>query len=103
MTGNAPDLGHRSGHGDLNQRDECHRGYNGRGRVHHDAQRAMIGVAAFLVVMRDLRNSQQRQQNHTDKGHDRKSTWLSASIPLRACLESCNQFLFNCFSEWLNR
>jgi succinate dehydrogenase/fumarate reductase-like Fe-S protein len=61
----------------------------------------MIGVAAFLVAMRNLRDSQQSQQNQTNKGHGRKSTGLSASTTLRACLESCDQLLFR-VSESLN-
>lgn len=94
MTSDSPDLKHGSGHRNLNQRDEGHGGHDRRGRVHHDAQRTMIGIAAFLMAMRHLGYSQQCQQNQTDKGHGRKSTGLSASTTLRACLESCDQLLF---------
>ena len=94
VTSDSPDLKHGSGHRHLNQRHEGHGGHDGRGRVHHDAQRAMIGVAAFLVTMRNLRDGQHCQQNHANKRYGRKSTGLSASITSRACLECCDQWLF---------
>jgi hypothetical protein len=94
VTSDSSDLKHGSGQRYLNQRYESYGGHDRRGRVHHDAQRTMIRVTAFLVAMRNLRDSQQRQQNQADKSNGRKSTGLSASFTLRACLESCDQLLF---------
>ncbi len=87
----SPDLEDRSGHRDLNQRDDSRSSYDRRGRVHHDAQRTMIGVAGFLVGMRDLRNCQQGKQNQTHQRYSRKSTTPRAAAPLVACLKSSKQ------------
>ena len=52
---------------DPNQDDHGSRYRNGRGGVHDDAQRAMIGVALDGMDVRHLDDSQQRKQ---DKTHD---------------------------------
>ena len=77
MTSDSSDLKHGSGQRYLNQRYESYGGHDRRGRVHHDAQRTMIRVTAFLVAMRNLRDSQQRQQDQTHHGDDRPGTWPS--------------------------
>jgi len=93
MTSDSPYLKHGSSQRDLDQRDDEDRRHDRRGRVHYDAQRAMIRVAAFLMGMCNLRDSQESQQKQADKGHGRKSTGLSASTTLRARMESCDQLL----------
>jgi len=81
MTSDSPDLKHGSGHRNLNHRDEGHGGHDRRGRVHHDAQRTMIGVAAFLMAMRNLRDSQQRQQNRQTRATAAKARGFLRPLP----------------------
>ena len=70
---NGPGLKDWRGYRNFYERDEGRRHKNGRGRVHHDAQRTMIGIADFLVRMRNLRNGQQRQKNQTYNRNRRES------------------------------
>ena len=58
---------HRRRRFDLDHDDHGSRHRNGRGCVHDDAQRAMIGVALDGMDVRHLDDSQQRKQ---DKTHD---------------------------------
>jgi len=59
---------------DLDQHDHGSRHRNGRGCVHDDAQRAMVGVALDRVEVRHLDDGQQRQQDKTHHGDHRQST-----------------------------
>jgi hypothetical protein len=72
----------------LHQRDQNRSCGNRRGRVHHDAKRAMIGVADALVAVRNLRNREKGQQDQAHNSYDHKNTGPIATSAESACLES---------------
>ena len=82
---------HWGGSLDLDQHD--HRGHDrdGRSRVHHDAQRAMVGVAVERMHVRHLDHGQQRQQGKTHNG-DQPAKRLALARPIlrEMCLKSCS-------------
>jgi hypothetical protein len=61
----------------LNENDKgrCHG--NWRRRVEHDAKRAIVGIGAHRMHVRDLHKGQQRQQGNADQ-HHREGAWLRA-------------------------
>ena len=80
ITGDRSRLKNRSAGLDLDQ-NYCGSGNRyGRGRVHHDAERAMIGIGFHRMHVRHLDKSQQRKQNQADQGHCRQSTRLCAAF-----------------------
>jgi hypothetical protein len=64
-------------------RDRCR-------RMHHDAERAVIGVGIDRVDVGYLHHRQQRQQHQTHNGCQRQSTKLCAAISAEICLK-CSQ------------
>ena len=67
---------------DLDQHDQQGHSYDGRCRVHHDAELAMVGgIAVEGMRVRHLDYSQQRQQGKTHHSDQRQSTWLWPSNP----------------------
>ena len=62
-------------------------GHRCRG-VHHNTQRAMVGVRFNLVEVRNLNHRQQRQQHQAHHRNHRQSPWLRAVVPAEMSLES---------------
>jgi hypothetical protein len=62
-----PDFNDRRLNADADKHDDQNRDDDRRDRVHHDAQRAMVGVSIKRVVMGDLSDGQQNQQNEAHK------------------------------------
>ena len=58
----------------LDQYDDRRCNRNRHCRVHHDAQRAMIGCRLVGVEMRHLHHGQEGQQHETHHCHDRPET-----------------------------
>lgn len=78
--GNRVRLKNRCGGLKLDQ-DDNGGGYgDGRCRVHHDAERAMVGVAIDGMDVRHLNDGQQRQQNKTHHRECRKSPRFGAAL-----------------------
>jgi len=73
VTGNRLRLKNRGGGPDLDQHDHGRSDGYGRCRVHHDAQRATVGIGVHLVNVRHLDHGQQRQQDNTHNGGQRQS------------------------------
>jgi hypothetical protein len=73
-------LDNRRGGPYLDQDHDGRRNRNGRGTLHHHAQRAMVGIAVERVHVHHLDHSQQRQQNQTQQGGRPKSLRLRAKI-----------------------
>jgi hypothetical protein len=71
----------RGGALDLDQHNHGGRDRDGCGGVHHDAQRAMVGIAVERMHVRYLDHGQQRQQGKTHHGDQRQSSWLWPAIP----------------------
>jgi hypothetical protein len=58
-------------HRNLHQRDKGSGDSDGRCRVHHNAQWAVVGICIRRVRMRDLNKGQQGQQGQTyQRNHD---------------------------------
>jgi hypothetical protein len=71
-------------HSDQDDRGRHHR--NRRGRVHCDAQRAMVGITVQRVHMRHLDHGQQGQQGQAQKSGCPESAWLPAANSAEICL-----------------
>ena len=54
---------------------------NRRGRVHRNAQLAMVGIRVERVDMRHLDHGEQRQQGQTQQRRCPESVWLPAAAP----------------------
>ena len=50
-------------------------------RVHHDAERAMIGIGGDRMHKRHVDNRQQHQQDQAQPNHRPQSVWLWVEIP----------------------
>ncbi len=74
---------------DLDQNYYCGRDRHRRRRMHHDAQRAVVGIGVYLVHVRDLRHGQQCQQSQAHQGDQLQSTWPRAAFPAQKSLKSC--------------
>jgi hypothetical protein len=59
---------------DLNQDNNGCGNCNRCRRVHHDAQRAIVGICVERVNVRNLHHGQQRQQDQAHHGDDRQGT-----------------------------
>jgi hypothetical protein len=66
---------------DLNQDNDGSRNCHGRCRMHHDAQRAVIGVGVERMYVRHLDHRQQRQQDQAHNGDNRPGVLSGAAIP----------------------
>jgi hypothetical protein len=84
-------LKYRGGDFDLDENDDRSHNRDRRRRMHRDAQRAMVGIAFERMHVRHLDHGQQRQQDKTQHGDHRQSTWLCAAFPAEICCESCQQ------------
>lgn len=76
---------------DLDQDDHGGRCCNGRGCVHDDAQRAVVGVALNGMYVRHLDDGQQREQHKTHYGHDRPGTCPGGKLSAEFCTKSCQE------------
>jgi hypothetical protein len=56
----------------MDQRDKRRGSHDRRRRVHHDAQRTMIGIAQVLMSMNDLRHCQKGQKDHANDSDHRE-------------------------------
>ena len=74
---------------DLHQHHCGSRNHDRRSRVHHDAQRAVVGIALQRMHVRHLRHSQQRHQDETHNRHRRQSAWPATERSADLCLQSC--------------
>ena len=90
MAGNPANLNKRRCYCDLDERNDGRSRNNGRRRVHHYTERAMIGVSVCRVRVRDLRYGKQGQQSQTHQRHHKGAGPFAASI-LKACLKSGKQ------------
>lgn len=89
MAGNEEGLGLRGGRTHLHQRNGGGRGRDGRRRVHHDAQLAVIGVGLVRVQVGDLGHGQQGKK---DKAHDRyrrEDAVPGAAAAVEICPQCC--------------
>lgn len=84
-------LKNRRGALNLDQNNHGGRDRHRRRRMHHDAQRAVVGIGVKLVHVRDLRDGQQRKQEQTEHGYQRQGTWPCAAFPARNCQKSCQR------------
>lgn len=53
---------------DADEDNDQQREHNRRGRVHDDAERAVVGVGIQGMIVRHLRGSEQNEQNQADQG-----------------------------------
>lgn len=91
MTNPGDDAGleNRRGGLDLDQHDDDGCDRDRRSRVHHNAERAMVGVVFDGMDVRHLDHCQQRQQDKAQHGYCRPGAWLSAAFSAEMCLQSC--------------
>jgi hypothetical protein len=84
-------LGRRSSqlHDDNNGRG----GGNGRHRVHHDTEPAVIGVRLVRVQVRNLSYDEHREQDQTEHRHGRQNAGPSAAFAAGNCLKSCQSIM----------
>jgi len=75
----------------LDQNDHGSRYRNGRGCVHDDAQRAMVGVALNGMDVRHLNDGQQRKHGKTHNGCDRPGAWPGEKLSAEFCTKSCQE------------
>lgn len=64
----------------LDQYDNSSRHRDRRCSMHHNAERAVVGIAFERVHVRHLDHGQQRQQGKTHDCDQRQGAWLCASI-----------------------
>lgn len=93
LEGNDDGLGLGSGSSQLHDDDDSRRGRNRDHRVHQDAKLAVIRVGIVRVKVRDLSDSQRRQQDQTEHRHGRQKARrhapLGAAFAAEDCLKSC--------------
>ncbi len=82
-------LKNRGGDLDLDQDDHGRADRDGRRGVHHNAERAVIGIGVHRMDVSHLDYCEQRQQDKTHHGGNRQSAWLCAAIPAEVCPECC--------------
>jgi hypothetical protein len=88
LPGHEPGLGLGYGCSQLDKNDDGDGRGHGRHRVHHDTQRAVVGVGFVGMEVGNLGYSQQRQQ---DKAYDcdgRRKTAHRALFATEVCCES---------------
>jgi hypothetical protein len=69
--------------------DNHHGGHrDGRGRVHDDAQRAVIGVGVEGVDVRHLHHGQKREQDEAHQSNCARCTGSCAALSADLCLQS---------------
>ena len=73
----------------LHQHHHGNRNRDGRRRVHHDAQRAVVGIALQRMHVRHLHHGQQRHQEKAHHRRRRQCAWLSTARSADLCLQSC--------------
>ncbi len=73
----------------LSQHHHGSRNRDRRSRMHHDAQRAMVGIALQHMRVRHLHHGQQRHQEKTNHRRRRQSACLATAISADWCLRSC--------------
>jgi len=73
----------------LDQHNYGSRHRNGRGRMHDDAQLAMVGIALERMRVRHLDHRQQRQEGKAHHGGNRQSAWLRVAYTAGNCPETC--------------
>jgi hypothetical protein len=74
-------LKNRRGGLDVDQDNHgCRNGYR-RCRVHHDAQRAVVGIGIERVNVGHLGHGQERQQDQAHNGDGRPGSQPGAAIP----------------------
>ena len=64
---------------------------NRRGRVHRNAQLAMVGIRVERMDVRHLDHGEQRQQGQTQQRRCPESVWLPAAAPTIIWLQSGQQ------------
>ena len=72
-------LNQRLGPSDPDKDDQNSYDRNRRGRVHGNAQLAMVGIRVERMDMRHLDHGEQRQQGQTQKRSCPESAWLPAA------------------------
>lgn len=65
---------------DMDQHNHCRDNGNRGGRLHRDAQGAMVGIRFQRVHMRHLDHNQQRQECQTQQGRCPKSAGLPGAV-----------------------
>ena len=91
VTGYAANLKNRGRDRDLDESDESRRDDHGRGRMHDDTKRAVVGIAIVGVCVGHLSDGQQGQKSYAHKTHRRKSPGLCVAIIGGALLKSGKQ------------
>ena len=71
---------------DQYNRGRCH--CNRRGRMQHNAKRAVVGIGVYRMHVRNLHNRQQRQQDEAHHGNHRQSKALCAAFFAEMCPKS---------------
>jgi len=71
---------------------------NRRRRMHHDAERAVVGIRVYLVDVRHLNHGKQGQQEQAHYRSNRQQACLCAAFAAQKCLNSC-QSTFPCFID----
>ncbi len=89
VTNDRTGLEDRSRSFNLNQNHHCGRRRNRRGRVHDDAQWAMVGITLNGVNVRYLHNRQQRKQDETHHGSQRPGTKPGVQLSAEAIPQPC--------------
>jgi hypothetical protein len=84
--------GEDRGRNSYSDQDDCNRGYrNRRGRMHHDAQRAVVCGGFNGMNVRYLDDSQQREQEQTQKDDRARCARLWAATPAVLESKSCQR------------
>ena len=87
-----------------NNHNGSYRGFDGRSRVHHDTEWAVIRIRSLRVDVRHLHHGQQRQQDQANNRHHcrvaRKGEQLAAPVGLSSAQRRLRIFLIQEYTEW---
>jgi hypothetical protein len=87
-----------------NNHNGSYRGFDGRSRVHHDTERAVIRIRSLRVDVRHLHYGQQSQQDQADNRHHRcvarNGKQLAAPVGLSSAQDGSVSSLIQEYTEW---
>jgi hypothetical protein len=74
---------------------------NRRGRMHRDAQLAMVGIAIGRMDVRHLNDGEERQQDQAQESHSSESARLLEAAPAEMCLQPAQSTVLASDHPWL--